>query len=153
MRAITYLNIAVLAVASGLSAAPGPREAAAALGKYCSTCHSPQLHTAGLVLDPAAADHPQSDPERWEKVIQKLRSNSMPPPGAPRPDPATYDSLAAFLETELDRAAALAPHAGKLPPLHRLSRTEYQNSVRDLLALGPLPKEMDYSLLLPPDNA
>ena len=77
----------------------------------------------------------------------------MPPPGAPRPDQATYDSVAGFLEAELDRAAAGKPTAGKLPPLHRLSRTEYQNSVRDLLALGPLPKEMDLSLLLPQDNA
>ena len=77
----------------------------------------------------------------------------MPPPGAPRPDQATYDSLAGFLETELDRAAAAKPNPGKLPLLHRLSRTEYQNAVRDLLALDALPKEMDYSLLLPPDNA
>jgi len=145
--------VAVLAVASGLSAAPAPREVGAAIGKYCSTCHSAQLHTAGLVLDPAAVNHVQSDPEQWEKVIQKLRSNSMPPSGAPRPDRATYDSLEGFLESELDRAAAVAPRAGKLPPLHRLSRTEYENAVRDLLALGPLPKEMDYSLLLPPDNA
>ena len=77
----------------------------------------------------------------------------MPPPGAPRPDQATYDSLAGFLETELDRAAAAKPNPGKLPLLHRLSRTEYQNAVRDLLALDALPKEMEYSLLLPPDNA
>ena len=42
---------------------------------------------------------------------------------------------------------------GKLPLLHRLSRTEYENAIRDLLALDALPKEMDYSLLLPPDNA
>jgi hypothetical protein len=145
--------MAVLAVASGLLAATTPEQAGAAIGKYCATCHSPQLRTAGLALDPAAADHVQNDPERWEKVIRKLRSNSMPPPGAPRPDQATYNSLAGFLESELDRAAAATPNAGKLPPLHRLSRTEYENAVRDLLALGPLPREMDYSLLLPPDNA
>jgi hypothetical protein len=61
--------------------------------------------------------------------------------------------VAGYLETQLDRAAAARPNAGKLPPLHRLSRTEYQNAVRDLLALGPLPQEMDFSLLLPQDNA
>jgi len=144
---------AVLALASGSASAITPQQAGAAIGKYCATCHSPQLRTAGLVLDPAELNHVQSDPERWEKVIQKLRSNSMPPPGAPRPEQATYDSLAGFLESELDRAAAARPDAGKLPPLHRLSRTEYENAVRDLLALGPLLKEMDYSLLLPPDNA
>ena len=49
-------------------------------------------------------------------------------------------------------AASAAPHPGTLPLLHRLSRTEYQNAVRDLLAIEALPKEMDYSLLLPADN-
>ena len=73
--------------------------------------------------------------------------------GLPRPDAATYDALAGYLETELDRAAAAKPNPGKLPLLHRLSRTEYQNAVRDLLAVEALPKEMDYSLLLPPDNS
>ena len=91
-------------------------------------------------------------PELWEKVVRKLRSSSMPPAGAPRPDKATYDSVATFLETELDRAAAAKPNPGTLPLLHRLSRTEYQNAVRDLLAIDALPKEMDYSLLLPADN-
>ena len=53
---------------------------------------------------------------------------------------------------DLDRAASATPHPGTLPLLHRLSRTEYQNAVRDLLAIDALPKEMDYSLLLPADN-
>ncbi|MGA3235771.1 MAG: DUF1592 domain-containing protein [Bryobacteraceae bacterium] len=147
----------VLAIPAPLPGAPPQagtsQQASAALARYCATCHSAQIHTAGLVIDPAAVTHVQTSAEQWEKVIRKLRSNSMPPPGAPRPDRATYDSVAGYLETELDRAAAGRPSAGKLPPLHRLSRTEYQNAVRDLLALGPLPKEMDFSLLLPQDNA
>src|SRR5206468_8383236 len=69
-----------------------------------------------------------------------------------RPDPATYDSMASFLETEIDRAAAAKPNPGTLPLLHRLTRTEYQNAIRDLLSLDALPREMDYSMLLPADN-
>ena len=60
--------------------------------------------------------------------------------------------MTSFLESELDRAAAARPQLGKLPLAHRLSRTEYQNAVRDLLALGALPKEMSVDYLLPPDN-
>jgi hypothetical protein len=37
--------------------------------------------------------------------------------------------------------------------LHRLSRTEYQNVIRDLLGIDSMPKELDFSLLLPADNA
>src|SRR5262249_59403337 len=49
--------------------------------------------------------------------------------------------------------ALITPHPGKLALVHRLSRTEYQNAVRDLLAIDALPKEIDYSLLLPSDNS
>jgi cytochrome c551/c552 len=125
---------------------------AAVFTQYCVTCHNTRLKTAGLVIDPADTMHVSSNPELWEKVIRKLRSASMPPAGSPRPDAATYDSTAAFLETELDRAAAAKPNPGTLPLLHRLTRTEYQNAIRDLLALDALPKEMDYSMLLPADN-
>ena len=125
---------------------------AAVFTQYCVTCHNARLKTAGLVIDPTDTAHVSTNPELWEKVIRKLRSGSMPPAGAPRPSPATYDAVATFLETELDRAAAAKPNPGTLPLLHRLTRTEYQNAVRDLLALDALPKEMDISLLLPADN-
>jgi len=148
------IAVAALALLPGIASATiTSQQAGAAIGKYCATCHSAQLHSGGLVLVPAATSHVATDPELWEKVIQKLRSGSMPPPGAPRPEQVTYDSVAGFLETELDRAAASHPAAGKFSPLHRLTRTEYQNAVRDLLAVGPVPKEMDYALLLPPDNS
>src|SRR5262249_34451169 len=91
-------------------------------------------------------------PELWEKIIRKLRSESMPPAGSPRPDKASYDAVATFLENELDRAETAKPNPGTLPLLHRLSRTEYQNAIRDLLALDSLPKEMDFALFLPADN-
>ena len=77
----------------------------------------------------------------------------MPPPGLPHPDDATYNALQSLIESQIDRAAVAHPNPGKLPLLHRISRTEYQNAVRDLLGLDALPKEMDLSLLLPADNA
>ena len=76
----------------------------------------------------------------------KLRSRAMPPPGIRRPDNATYDAAAAWLETELDRAAVAHPNPGRPADLHRLNRSEYANAVRDLLGL-----EIDASSMLPPD--
>jgi hypothetical protein len=105
-----------------------------------------------LVIDPVDVANVGSGADRWEKVVRKLRTTSMPPPGAPRPDAASYDGVATFLETELDRAEAARPHLGKLPLTHRLSRTEYRNAVRDLLALESLPREVSIDYLLPPDN-
>ncbi len=71
----------------------------------------------------------------------------MPPQGLPRPDPATYDALAGWLETTLDRAALAQPNAGR-PLVHRLNRAEYANAIRDLLAL-----DIDPATLLPPDDS
>jgi len=85
--------------------------------------------------------------ETWEKVVRKLRVGAMPPQGMPRPDRATMDSLAASIETSLDRAAAAGPNPGQ-PVLHRLNRTEYANAIRDLLAL-----DVDASDLLPTDDS
>ena len=135
------------------SATPAATAPAAVFNKYCTTCHNAKLKTGGFVLDTADLEHVGEHAEVWEKVVQKLRTQAMPPAKLPRPDEATYNATAAWLETELDRASAEHVEPGKLPLLHRLSRTEYENSIRDLLALDALPKEMDYSVLLPPDNA
>ena len=147
---LARVGLVLTLISPAFAQAPAP---AAVFTRYCLTCHSAALKTAGLALDPADLTRIDANPEQWEKVVRKLRTNAMPPAGAPRPDQATYDSVASFLETELDRAAAAHPNPGKLPLLHRLSRTEYQNAIRDLLSLDALPKEMDYTLLLPPDNS
>src|ERR1700729_1310161 len=101
----------------------------AVLDKYCVTCHSEKARTGGLSLQNLdLANVPQSA-ETWEKVIRKLRVGAMPPQGMPRPDRARMDSLAATIETSLDRAAAAAPNPGQ-PVLHRLNRTEYAHAIR-----------------------
>jgi hypothetical protein len=84
--------------------------------------------------------------DTWEKVVVQLRSRSMPPANMPRPDNATYDAVATWLESELDRAATARPNPGRPAALHRLNRTEYANAVRDLLAV-----EIDPTSMLPPD--
>jgi mono/diheme cytochrome c family protein len=126
---------------------------AAVLSKYCVTCHNERLKTGGFVLDPTQLSNAGGHADAWEKVVKKLRTGAMPPAGAPRPDESTYEAVAAAIESTLDRAAAARPQVGKLPVAHRLSRTEYQNAVRDLFALGDLPKELSIDYLLPADNS
>ena len=133
------------------SAAPaGPRPV---LNRYCVSCHNDKLRTAGLALDTIDAANVAAGAETWEKVVRKLRSRAMPPAGSPRPDEATYDTVAAQLERDLDRAAAAKPNPGNVPAFHRLTRTEYRNAIRDLLALDELPKAVDLESLLPADNS
>ena len=115
------------------------------VSKYCVTCHNERVKTAGLLLD-KAADQIASDSDTWEKVVVQLRSRAMPPANMPRPDNATYDAVATWLESELDRAAAARPNPGRPAGLHRLNRTEYANAIRDLLGI-----EIDPASMLPPD--
>jgi mono/diheme cytochrome c family protein len=120
----------------------------ATLDKYCVTCHNDRAKTAGLTLDNLNLTDVPSHAETWEKVIRKLRAGMMPPAGMPRPDHATSDGFASWLEREIDRAAAANPNPGTKAPFHRLNRAEYQNVIRDLLDL-----EVDVRDLLPPDDA
>ena len=119
------------------------------LNRYCVTCHNQRLRTADFALDSPDADltNVGEHAELWEKVVRKLRAGSMPPSSRPRPDQAAYDDFRYWLETSLDQAAAAQPDPGRTETLHRLSRTEYHNVVRDLLDL-----EVDVSELLPADD-
>ena len=118
----------------------------AVLDRYCITCHNERLLTGNLALDDIDVEHVGADAEVWEKVLQKLRTQAMPPPRRPRPDAETYGAFAAWLETALDRSAAAEPNPGR-PTIHRLNRLEYTNAIRDLLDL-----EIDSRTMLPADD-
>jgi len=121
--------------------------AADLVNQYCISCHNQKLKTANLMLDRADSANPANSAEAWEKVIVKLRSRAMPPPGMPHPDNATYDAVADWLEAGIDRAAAAKVNPGRTASLHRLNRAEYANAVRDLVAV-----EVDAQAMLPPDE-
>ena len=150
--------LAVTAAPSGsLQAAPGQQPTSAGssvsgarralIDKYCVTCHNDKLRTQGLSLQAIDVANLPAGAEVWEKVIRKVRTGTMPPLGLPRPDKASLDTFAASLEDEIDRASASHPNPGRTETLHRLNRTEYQNAVRDLLAL-----DIDASALVPADD-
>jgi mono/diheme cytochrome c family protein len=119
----------------------------AVLDKYCMTCHNQRLRTAGLAFDSMDVARPGLNADVWERVVAKLRAGAMPPPGLPRPDPAAYHAAASWLETEIDRAWVANPNPGRINAVHRLNRTEYNNAIRDLLAL-----DLDVTSLLPGDE-
>ena len=117
------------------------------LQRYCIGCHNKRLRTAGLALDELDATNVRADAEIWEKVVQKLRAGSMPPPGRPRPDTETYRAVAVSIEDELDHAWSGDPYPGRIGAVHRLNRTEYRNVIRDLFDL-----DVDVESLLPGDE-
>ncbi len=150
--ALAVLSVSGSSVRGLQQQSTGPSPAAAApqrasLDRYCVGCHNDRAKTGGLALDTLDVEHVGESAEAWEKVVRKLRGRMMPPPGRPRPDEATYESLVSYLETSLDRSAAAHPNPGRTDTFRRLNRTEYQNAIRDLLAL-----DVDVSALLPKDD-
>ncbi len=151
-RRILQIGLAVLCFGVGTGAAQTPvADDRALLDRYCVTCHNDRTLTAGLSLqslDLEQVGENAGEVERWEKVVRKLRTRAMPPPGRRRPTEAGYRRVATRLETALDAAAAAHPNPGRRPAVHRLNRAEYTNAIRDLLAL-----EIDGRSLLPADDS
>ena len=133
--------------AGGASAASTELNQQALVDRYCAGCHNDRLETGGFSLDSLDVADVAAHPEQWEKVVRKLRAGAMPPRPRPRPDDATYGAFRAWLEGELDTAAATEPNPGRTETFHRLSRTEYRNAVRDLIAL-----DVSVDDLLPADD-
>ena len=114
---------------------------------YCMGCHSGPTPFAALNLEALDPANLEDNGAIWEKLLGKLRNREMPPAGMPRPEPAAYNALVKYIDSERDRLAETKPNPGR-PTLHRLNRAEYANVIRDLLAL-----EIDVAEILPADDA
>ncbi|MEE2638071.1 MAG: DUF1592 domain-containing protein [Acidobacteriota bacterium] len=150
-RNLAGLGFVVFAAMATTVAGQTLEEDRVLLNRFCVACHNDRTLAAGLSLqsiDVAAVGHRSEDLELWEKVIRKLRTRAMPPPGRPRPTEADYEGFARRLEIAIDMQADATPNPGRRPAVHRLNRAEYANAIRDLLAL-----EIDSSTLLPADDS
>ncbi|MGE3276826.1 MAG: DUF1592 domain-containing protein [Vicinamibacterales bacterium] len=132
------------AVLQAPASTPTPR---AFVDEYCVACHNARARVAGVSLADPAIDDITANAELWEKVLHKLDTGQMPPAGRPQPPLAVSHAVAATVATTLDAHAAAHPVPGRVG-VHRLNRTEYQNAIRDLLAL-----DIDAKAMLLPDEA
>lgn len=119
----------------------------ALLEKFCIDCHDSDLRKGELDLISILDSPIPQNTGVWENVVRKLTARQMPPIGERRPSPEEYDSLISAVIGQLDELAERHPDPGPPKNLRRLNRTEYQNAIRDLLAL-----EIDASALLPADE-
>jgi mono/diheme cytochrome c family protein len=116
------------------------------VNSYCLSCHNDALATAGFSLQGIDFASVEDHAEALEKVIKKLRAHMMPPSGMPRPPFETYELMTSWLESELDAAWAANPDPGRITPIHRMNRYEYNHTVNRLLGM-----DVDVMSLLPGD--
>jgi hypothetical protein len=102
------------------------------LTRNCSSCHNDKLKTGNLSLE-----HPGTDPVLWGKVLEKLRTGRMPPPGAPGPDAAALELVTGWIEKTFPQQT---PNPGRVTA-RRLNRAEYNNTIRDLLGVSIHPAD------------
>src|SRR5215467_4855436 len=110
-RLLVYCALAILpgAAVTCAQASGSTEQERAAVNQYCVVCHNLKAKAAGmeparkLTLDNLDIAHVEKDPEVWETVVRKLRAGMMPPSGMPRPKPADFEGIIAWLEHELDR--------------------------------------------------
>jgi Protein of unknown function (DUF1592)/Protein of unknown function (DUF1588)/Protein of unknown function (DUF1585)/Protein of unknown function (DUF1587)/Protein of unknown function (DUF1595) len=131
-------------------AAHAPRVSGAVLNEvvktYCARCHNNETKRGNLSLEAFDAGAAPRMGDVAEKMIAKLRSGMMPPPGQRRPKGDTLDVLTMSLESQLDSVAAANPNPGHRT-FQRLNRAEYTRAVRELLGL-----DVDADQFLPLDT-
>ncbi len=145
------LIVAVNARATEVSIDTGPIESL--ISGYCIDCHNSSDAVQGVDLESvplSAVDwSDRSDPRaRWELLLKRIASRQMPPPDAARPSESEYQEVVQRLAALLDRVADQHPQLPPIDTLRRLTRTEYQNSVRDLLNV-----EIDVQRWIPIDES
>ena len=139
-RAILFSAFAATAAV----AAAAPWEPVVA--KYCLDWHDADSEKGGLNLE-AVLDAPFAEgAAMWEMAVRQMAGRQMPPVGEDRPSEAEYEVALKTLVEDLDAHAAAHPKPGRTDALRRMTRNEYQNAVRDLLAV-----EVDVKSLLPAD--
>jgi len=104
------------------------------LGSTCSPCHNDSLSSGGLNIGSFMKMGPVlENRDGWQRVLDKLRAGEMPPKGVPRP--AQLDAVIRYIQGEFERADRnIKPDPGHVVA-KRLTRFEYTNTIRDLLAV------------------
>ena len=116
--------------------------------RYCVSCHNDRNKDRAGSLTLASFDMAKAgeSADVTERMIRKLQASMMPPPGAARPDAATYQNFILALEGAVDAHAKANPNPGGRP-FQRLNRPEYARAIKELLAI-----EVDSSKWLPNDT-
>lgn len=136
---------AALALPASLQAIPGLSDF---VENHCVDCHGDGIEKGGLDLGILLKDEPGDHWETWEHALLRLETRQMPPPDKDRPDEAEYQKMISEFEEYFDSLVSRNPNPGTVPTIRRLTRTEYQNAIRDLLKVN-----LDVTELLPKDES
>jgi hypothetical protein len=140
MRLIRRM-LPALGLSAALSAAQSQggfrQDVAPILTKVCSQCHNDRLASGGLNIlnftDPQSVVQKR---EAWEAIVRQVRSGQMPPVGLPRPPAPAIDAFVKHVEGVFEQDDRTRPPDPGRVTARRLNRSEYTNTIRDLLGVS-----------------
>jgi hypothetical protein len=110
------------------------------LAKYCVSCHTTAKPRGKLDLQRFTSEAlALKDPKVWEKVVENLRSTTMPPEGRPRPTLDELDRINTWVDVQVFKVDCTGKRDPGRVTIHRLNRTEYNNTIRDLVGVDFQP--------------
>ena len=119
------------------------------LDKHCYECHDDEVSKGDLDLFEVGENLSNpADFIRWAQIFERVEKGEMPPRKKARPGDAERTAILSHLEGSLATVERVAKHQYGRAELRRLSREEYANSLKDLLALP----HIDFAEMLPPDG-
>jgi hypothetical protein len=153
----TVFTLAIVVASCGLSTSFAEDSARAdfekdirpILQKFCVRCHGPEEQNGRIRFDTISTDllRDRAAAEDWHETLNMLNRGEMPPEDEPQPSAEQRKRLTGWMRKSIDDAVAARRSTGGLTVMRRLNRTEYQNTMRDLLDF-----EMDYVRDLPPEG-
>ena len=137
------LLLAVLLVAAAVSARADDTLAVKPLfEQFCFRCHGSETQQAGINLAHLVKQQPLvRNRETWARVTRALEAGSMPPEGLPQPSEAQRDLLLAALDRLINHFDYSKIDDPGFEPLRRLTHTEYDNTIRDLIGADLRPAQ------------
>lgn len=123
------------------------------IDSHCLECHhsgeaSGDLDLEELDLSDEPPDNHQFPTQILERMLRRIDTRQMPPPAAHRPGEEEYEAISGIIRAGLDDYANRHPSWKNVATMRRLTRLEYQYSIRDLLAI-----EIDAADYLPRDES
>ncbi len=123
------------------------------LVQYCFECHDSLTADGDFDLEALPADFMDSQAAgHWIEVMDNVNASEMPPEDEPQPSAEERALIAEWIAAELEHVRLQAAATGGRVLLRRLTRAEYENTVRDLLGVAFEPKRRPTDLL-PPDGS
>jgi hypothetical protein len=124
-----------------LTPQPAPhfsRDVAPLIDRYCLSCHDSTAAEGGIILDTLRDELPRAEyGPMLLKLATVLRRESMPPETEPHPSREEME----ILESWLDAVLGDGREGSTRVIVRRLNRTEYNNTIRDLVGLDLHPAD------------